>query len=150
MQEFDTEFLFRAPEIYIFSACRHIIELLVAAQAEADSSGTNAAASDKKRSEFFTQLHGLAVATQRFDIVLPFTTERGFSPFFWRWFNWWCDYRKGLSADELDLVHRLQEASDPGALDYRPPGDWLTYRATPPRGFKMPGRQRRKPKASKH
>ena len=132
MQEFDTEFLLHAPEIYIFSACRHILELIVAARASSKSGKKNASASDKQVTHLLSQLRGLAQATERFDIVAPFTPGAGFSLFFWRWYNWWYDYRQGLTADELDHVHRLQEAVHPGALGYRPPGHWLTYRATPP------------------
>lgn len=145
MQEFDTEFLLHAPEIYIFSACRHVVDLLVAAQTPARTGGTRRARPEEQVSRLFSELSSLAQATQRFDIVVPVMPEAGFSPFFWRWFNWWHDYRQGLRAEELDLVHRLQEAADPGALDYRPHGDWLSYRATPPFGLLTPREpQRRK------
>jgi len=132
MQEFDTEFLLHAPEIYIFSACRHIVELLRAAQAPLNSGEIDEPTFAERVGPLFTQLRGLAEATQRFDIIAPFTAEAGFSSFFWRWFNWWYDYRQRLSEEELDPVLRLQQAFDPAALDYRPPGDWLTYRATQP------------------
>ncbi len=147
MQEFDTEFLLYAPELYIFSACRHVVDLLVAAQKPARSEARRSGG-DERVSRLFSELCSLALATQRFDIVVPVTPEGDFSPFFWRWFNWWYDYRVGLSAEELDLVHRLQDASDPGALDYRPCGDWLHYRATPPFGLFTP-RQPRRRKRSK-
>ena len=135
MQEFDNEFLLNAPEIYIFSACRHIVELIGAARAAA---GTRRKEWFNERvSHLFDQLSSLAQATQRFDIVMPFTPEAGFSPFFWGWYNWWLDYRQGLTPDKLDLVHRLQDQFDPAALGYRPSGDWLRYRATPPFRFKI-------------
>jgi hypothetical protein len=143
MQEFDTEFLLYAPELYIFSACRHIVELVVAVQAAVNSGEIAASQFDQQVSHLFDQLRGLAQATQRFDILVPVTAETTFSPFFWRWFNWWYDFRQSLTADELDHVHRLQDAFDPGALDYRPPGDWLKHRATLPFGFKIPPLLRR-------
>jgi hypothetical protein len=130
MQEFDTEFLTRAPEIYIFSACRHIIGLILAARAAVKSGEIDGAGFEERVGPLLIQLKGLAQATDRFGIVVPFTPEAGLSPFFWRWFNWWHDYRQALTAEELDIVHRLQDASDPCALEYRPPGDWLAYRAT--------------------
>ena len=130
-KQFNTEFLFRAPEIYVFSACSHIVEQVAAAQ-EAASCGEQ----DSERARLLAcQLWGLAVATQRFDIIVPWTSKGTFSPFFWRWFNWWNDYREGLTAEELNYVHGLLETFDPAALEYRPPGDWLNHRATVPPGF---------------
>jgi hypothetical protein len=137
MQEFDTEFLLHAPELYIFSACRHIVELLLAEQAAVDSDEMNPSRFEERVRPLLTQLWNLAQATQRFDILVPLTPEAAFSSFFWRWFNWWNDYRQGLSAEDLDRVHRLQDVCDPGALEYRPPGDWLRYRASLPAGFKI-------------
>ncbi len=147
MQEFDTEFLLGAPEIYIFSACRHIVDLLVTSPT--GPGARTASRSDERRSRLFAQLCALAEATQRFDIVAPVIAEATFSPFFWRWFNWWHDYRQRLAADELDLVHRLQDAWDPGVLKYRPPGHWLTYRATPPPPLRLLRSQPQRRKASK-
>jgi hypothetical protein len=135
MQEFDTEFLVDAPEIYIFSACRHVIELVLAAQTAVKAGELDESAFAERVSPLFAQLRGLAQATQRFDIVMPFTPEAGFSPSFWRWFNWWHDYREGLSPKKLQRIHKLQHTSDPDALKYRPPGDWLKYRETPPSDF---------------
>jgi hypothetical protein len=138
MQEFDTEFLLHAQEIYIFSACRHIVGLVLGAQAAVNSGEIDPSQFDKRVGPLFAQLRGLAQATERFDILMPFTPEVGFSPFFWRWYNWWYDYRQRLSTRQLERIHRLQNGSDPTALKYRPRGDWLTYRATLPSGFKIP------------
>lgn len=129
MQEFDTEFLVRAPEIYIFSACRHLVTLIKAAERAGASGRKNAPMQVEKRDHLFAQLSALAQATERFDIVLPYSPEFGFSRFFWRWFNWWSDYRRGLTREQLDHIHRLQDEKDLAALDYRPTGDWLTHRA---------------------
>jgi hypothetical protein len=142
MQEFDNEFLLNAPEIYIFSACRHIIELIATARKAAGTHRKDWF--NEQVAHLFAQLSALAQASQRFDIVMPFTPESGFSPFFWSWYNWWHDYREHLTADELDLVHRLQDTFDPAALAYRPPGDWLWYRSTPPFRFKIPTLAKRK------
>ncbi|HWX20201.1 MAG TPA: hypothetical protein VN578_09895 [Candidatus Binatia bacterium] len=135
MQEFDTEFLVHAPEIYIFSACRHVVALVKDAEWAGASSGKNASLHGERRNRLFAQLSALAQATERFDIVLPFTPESGFSRFFWRWFNWWSDYRQGLTHEQLDHIHRLQDENDLAALDYRPTGDWLTHPAPALLGF---------------
>jgi len=137
-KDFDTEFLFRAPEIYVFSACSHVVDLVVAAREAAGAGAEDAAACDERLRVLFSQLWGLAVATQRFDIILPLMSDGTLSPFFWRWFNWWQDYRKALTPEELDQVRGLLENSDPGALEFRPSGDWLTHRATMPPGVKLP------------
>lgn len=149
MEEFDTEFLLHAPEIYIFSACRHVVELFRAAERGASAEETRPPADADRFDRLFAQLIALAQATERFDILVPFTLESSFSPFFWRWFNWWRDYRQGLKPKELDRIHRLQDSGDPAALDYRPTGDWLTYRDTPPLEFQIrlqvkPSRKRAK------
>lgn len=142
MQEFDNEFLLNAPEIYIFSACRHIVELIGAARKAAGTQRKDWF--NEQVAHLFAQLSALAQASQRFDIVMPFTPESGFSSFFWSWYNWWHDYRQRLTADELDLVHRLQDTFDSAALAYRPRGDWLWYRSTPPFRFKIPSLAKRK------
>jgi len=131
MQEFDMEFLLNAQEIYIFSACRHILEQLQAFRA------SGPAGDGEQVKQLLHQLRGLAQATERFDIVVPWTPEAGFSPFFWRWFNWWHDYRQSLTRRQLDRVHRLQDALDPSVLTYRPVGDWLKYKETPPPGLNV-------------
>jgi hypothetical protein len=135
MQDFDTEFLMHAPEIYIFSACRHIIELILAAQGSLNAGEIDAARFGERVNPLFTQLQDLADATHRFDIIVPLGLASTWSAFFWRWFNWWYDYRQSLTPEELDRIHRLQDTFDPAALDYRPAGDWLTYRATLPSGL---------------
>jgi hypothetical protein len=130
MEEFDTEFLRHAPEIYIFSACRHLVELIEALGPAA--AGEAKSPRDTERLErLLAQLEALANSVERFDIIVPFTPESGFSPFFWRWFNWWWDYRQRLTQEELDEVHQLQDSHDPAVIKFRPRGDWVTYRNTP-------------------
>src|SRR5580765_6643548 len=96
MQKFDTEFLFNAPEIYIFAACRHIVEQVLAIQGQANAGEISATRYREWVSPLLLQLRGLAEATERFDIVFPVTSDGVFSPYFWRWFNWWYDYRQSL------------------------------------------------------
>jgi hypothetical protein len=135
MQEFDTEFLLNAPELYIFAACRHVVELLQSAHFAAKCDEVESSTRNERVGRLLSELQALAQATERFDILVPFTSETGFSKFFWRWYNWWNDYREKLTEEELELVHQLQDACDPGALQYRPRGHWLRRRATPATGF---------------
>ena len=151
MEEFDTEFLLHAPEIYIFSACRHLVELIKALGLTA-ADRTKSSPEAERLNRLLAQLGALAVATERFDIIVPFTPESGFSPFFWRWFNWWWDYRQKLTREELDEVHQLQDCHDPAVIKCRPRGNWVTYRNTPAIGLSTtplvkPSRSRSRSKA---
>src|SRR5205807_1955444 len=137
IEEFDTEFLLNASEIYIFSASRQVVEQLWTAEQSVKSGELDASAFVERGMRLFGQLSTLAEATGRFGIITPFSPEFGFSPFFWRWFNWWYDYHDGLSPQQLEHIHRLQETHDPAALQYRPYGDWLAYPDNPPFGFDM-------------
>jgi hypothetical protein len=125
MQKFDTEFLFNAPEIYVFAACRHIVEQVLTIQGQANAGEISASRYREWVNPLFLQLRGLAGATERFDIVFPVTSDGAFSPYFWY------DYRQSLSPKKLKCVHRLQDTYDPAALDYRPAGHWVNYRAAP-------------------
>jgi len=78
-----------------------------------------------------SQLASTAEATERFDIVLPVMDYGQFSPYFWRWYNWWDDYLKGLQSREINLIDRMARNRKPGVEGYRPEGDWNRYRHTP-------------------
>jgi hypothetical protein len=133
----DAEFLACAPEIYIFSACLGTVKQVWALEQKLNNHEIDHVTFIQRVSPLFTELWGLAEATQRFGIVVPFTPQIAFSPFFWRWFNWWYDYRESLAPKQLEHIRRLQRNFDPAVLDHRPAGDWLIYRATPPFGFKF-------------
>jgi hypothetical protein len=76
-----------------------------------------------------------AVATERFDIVVPVTSHGQFSPFFWRWFNWWEDYFGGLTVAQIGELERLARERSTAVNEYRPGGHWVTYRHDP--GFAL-------------
>jgi len=113
--EVDPEFLVCAPEIYIFYACLAVVKQMSALEHALQSGEIDKPAF----------------------IVVPFTPQTAFSPFFWRWFNWWFDYRQGLTPEQLDHLQQLYREYDPALIDYRPVGDWLRHRQTPPFGFEM-------------
>jgi len=133
----DAEFLLCAPEIYIFCACLEIVNRVWEVERALDAGEIDRAQFHSQVGPLFSKLCGLAEATHRFDIIVPFTPGIAFSPFFWRWFNWWYDYRQGLTPEQLEHSHRLLRESNPAVLDHRPTGHWLRYREAPPFGFRM-------------
>ena len=72
-----------------------------------------------------------AAATERFDLVMPVLAHGEFSSFFWRWFNWWEDYFRGLSPTEIGEIERLGRELRLEVNDFRPKSHWATYRHTP-------------------
>jgi hypothetical protein len=77
------------------------------------------------------QLNQAADATERFDIVLPVMDYGRFSPFFWRWFNWWDDYFKELTPRQIGQIERMAREERPTVKSYRPREHWVQYRHTP-------------------
>lgn len=129
--EQDQEFLLEAPEICIFLVCLGIITELGLLERTFKTGGL-------RRVEFLDRLNAelarltkIVEAMERFDIVLPVMDYGRFSPFFWRWFNWWHDYIKGLTPTQLGHVHRWARNRLPAVSQYRPPGHWLRYRHAP-------------------
>jgi hypothetical protein len=91
----------------------------------------NQSAFEEKSTAVLTRLGEAVESTQRFDIVFPVMEQGRFSPFFWRWFNWWDDYLKALTPSQVAQTER--RARERGSLieDLRPPGNWTNYRGTP-------------------
>lgn len=94
----------------------------------------NSNAFQAKSKTLLIRLAEAAEATQRFDVVWPVMSEGRFSPYFWRWFNWWDDYLKGLTPSRVAELER--DARERGSLieDLRPKGHWVRYRSTAARG----------------
>ena len=88
-------FLSCAPEIYIFYACLDVVKAIWEVESKVNANKIDGRAFVKQVGPLFSQLWGLSEATQRFDVVAPFTPNAGFSPSFWRWFNWWNDLSFG-------------------------------------------------------
>ena len=85
----------------------------------------------EKSKAVLDRLNEAAESTQRFDIVLPVMAGGSFSPFFWRWFNWWDDYLKALTPSQVAETER--RAREPASLvgELRPKDHWLKYRSSP-------------------
>jgi len=77
-----------------------------------------------------TQLNHAADATERFDIVLPVMDYGRFSPFFWRWFNWWDDYLKDFTPGQISRLEWLASRTKRAIDGQRPREHWLRYRHT--------------------
>ena len=130
--EKDREFLLDAPEVVIFSACHGIIQRVLTLEWVFKAGRIDEAEFSHRINTLVWQLTRTAEATQRFDIVMPVTAFGRFSPSFWRWFNWWDDYRRSLTPTEIAQLERLAQARAPAINDHRPKGDWQTCRQTPP------------------
>lgn len=129
--EHRTNFLLEAPEVSIFLACLALInELRFLASAYEIGEVTRADFS-RQSTNLVAELTELASATERFDIVCPIMEFGRFSPFFWRWFNWWHDYLKDLRPRQVSSLEKLARDFSPSLRAHRPKDDWLCYRHTP-------------------
>ena len=130
--ETEREFLLHAPEVLLFSACLGIIQKVLTLERTFHSPENQPSRiySSNQRPVFPTHAHGGSHGA--IDIVMPVTDFGRFSPAFWRWFNWWDDYRRSLTPTEIDRLERLAQTRAPTINDYRPEGDWQTYRQAPP------------------
>ena len=95
---------------------------------------------EPEREQLVQVLDDTVEATYRFCIVWPVMVDlkgqRKYSPFFWRWFNWWFDWLiLKHTPEQLQYLSQLAQSRSPELLEWRPPGDWLHYRAErPPNG----------------
>lgn len=90
----------------------------------------------QEKSKALLERLGEAVeATQRFDVVLPLMPANQFSPFFWRWFNWWDDFLKALTPSQVAETERRARERTTLIENLRPAGHWIEYRSAPPTEF---------------
>jgi|SRR5436190_18649496 len=129
--EKDNEFLRKAPEISIFLACLGMIDELRHLERAFRASTMSDREFFEEFNDILCQLAQAADATERFDVVFPVMDYGKFSPFFWRWFNWWDDYLQGLTPRQIGHLERLARARKPTLSRHRPVEDWLRYRQTP-------------------
>ena len=129
--EKDKTFFVSAPEISIFVACCVMVNELRGFERARRGGDISQDAFKEKTDSVLTRLTEAVEATQRFDIVFPVMERGSFSPFFWRWFNWWDDYLKALTPSQVAETER--RAREPVSLiaDLRPKGHWVKYRQTP-------------------
>ena len=128
----EREFLLHAPEVVLFSACLGIIQKVLILERIFKAGKIDGDAFIHRINILLSQLMRTAEATHRFDIVMPVMDFGRFAPAFWRWFNWWDDYRKSLTPREIDRLERLARKRARIVNDHRPAGDWQTYSQTPP------------------
>jgi hypothetical protein len=131
----DPAFFLSAPEISVFVACCVMLNELRALDRSLAHSDIGSTMFQQKSKLLLEHLAEAVESTQRFDILLPVLAPGLFSPFFWRWFNWWDDYLKALTPSRVAELER--RARERGSLmeDLRPRGHWITYRSTPPPGY---------------
>jgi hypothetical protein len=129
--ERDQVFYLGAPEISVFVACCVMVNELRGLQRSLQTGDITQTAFQDKTKPILDRLNEAADATQRFDVIFPVMTREQFSPFFWRWFNWWDDYLKALTPSQVAETER--RAREGGSLidDLRPKGNWVKYRNTP-------------------
>jgi hypothetical protein len=129
--EQDNEFLTTAPEVSIVLACLGMIDELRHLERSFKASAMSDQTFFEQFNEILGQLTRAAEATERFDVVWPVMDYGKFSPFFWRWFNWWDDYLQGLTPRQIGHLERLARGRKPSVNRHRPYEDWLRYRQTP-------------------
>jgi hypothetical protein len=124
-------FLLEAPEVSIFLACLSVVNELRRLAAGYESGEVTRIAFSRRSSVLVGELSDLVGATERFDIVWPVLEFGRFSPFFWRWFNWWNDYLQELTPRQLSLLERTARASGCVCSAHRPKEHWVRYRSAP-------------------
>ena len=129
--ERDQVFYLGAPEISVFVACCVMVNELRGLQRSLQTGDITQTAFQDKTKPILDRLNEAADATQRFDVLFPVMASEQFSPFFWRWFNWWDDYFKKLTPMQVEEIERLGRERDSTLRDYRPRDHWLSCRHTP-------------------
>src|SRR5690242_2030891 len=104
----EKEVLQSEPEVSLFISCLVMVNQLRGLERAFKGGEFNLSAFLDKSNAVLSQLTETVSATERFDIVLPVMDYGQFSPFFWRWFNWWDDYFKGLSPRSEEHTSELQ------------------------------------------
>ena len=129
--EQDKEFLLNAPEVSLFIACLGLVNELRGLEAAFKHREFTIHVFRDKSNAVLAHLNETVAATERFDIVMPVMDHGQFSPFFWRWFNWWDDYFKELTLTQIGDIGRQARKGFPTVNEYRPENHWVTYRNTP-------------------
>ena len=120
-----------APEVSVFMACRGMVEELRRLAGAFNSQAISKRVFMTKCKAVLSRLNEAATVTERFDILLPVIDYGRFSPFFWRWFNWWDDYLKELTPRQVAHIEWLANKLKPALDAHRPREHWLRYRHAP-------------------
>jgi hypothetical protein len=129
--EREKKFLLEAPEVSIFLACVAAVNELRSLANAYESGELTRIAFSRESTIVVAELSELAAATERFDIVWPVMEFGKYSAFFWRWFNWWNDHLKDLTARQISHLERLAREGRTTTSAHRPKDDWVRYRHTP-------------------
>jgi hypothetical protein len=129
--EQEGEFLLQAPEVSIFLACVAAVNQLRGLAVAYESGELTRVAFSRRSTCVVGELSELASSTERFDIVCPVLEFGRFSPFFWRWFNWWNDFLKDYTPRQVSHLVRLARRAKMTSSAHRPKDDWVRYRQTP-------------------
>ena len=135
--EKEKDFLPDAPEVSCFLSCQAAVNQLRGLSSAFEGGEISANPFLARFKAVLEQLGPMVAATERFDIVMPVLGEGQFSPYFWRWFNWWEDYFRQLTPGEIEKIADLASERLLAVNAFRPNQDWSTCRATP--AFTLPG-----------
>lgn len=124
------KFLLESPEVSIFLACAAAVNELRCLACCYESGELTRVAFSRQSTSVVAELSQVAAATERFDILCPILEFGKFSPFFWRWFNWWNDFLKDLTPRQVSYLVRSSREGTASAAR-RPKDDWIRYRHTP-------------------
>jgi hypothetical protein len=129
--ERNERFLLEAPEVSIFLACLAAINQLRWLASAYECGELTRVAFSRQSTCVVAELSELVSATDRFDIVCPVFEFGSFSPFFWRWFNWWNDFLKDWTPRQVSNLERMAREGGAVGASHRPQDDWVRYRHTP-------------------
>jgi hypothetical protein len=133
--EKDVTLFLSAPEISIFVACCVMVNELRGLRRSSHLGDITKSVFQERFGAVLERLSEAAEATQRFDVLFPVMARGHFSPFFWRWFNWWDDYLKPLSPSQVAETERRAREQGAMAEHLWPRGHWVDYRPTPAISF---------------
>jgi hypothetical protein len=133
LAEQGSDLLLNAPEVFVFMTCCGLVNELRGLERAFESGEINESILLEKSKVVLASLRAAVAATERFDIVAPVTNDGQFSPFFWRWFNWWEDYFKGLTVTQIGELERRARERMAMVDDHRPSGHWMNCRDDPGR-----------------
>ena len=125
-------FLLQPPEVSFFIACLVTVNQLRGLERAFQAGDIAENAFLDKAQILIRYLSETVTITERFDIVLPVVSPGQFAPCFWRWFNWWEDYFRGLTQAQIGQIERLGRELSLTVNSYRPKDHWLSCPSTPP------------------